>query len=185
MADADWTEHAAAILGALEPPHAAKKRATIIALVNARLEGKTEESVWKDPSVCNRATYHNKWKKDRQFAEALRTVTEFAQGWKNQRSARALKEAADRLAMLAGPAVTVLGRSLTSSDEAIALRAAFGVLDRAGIETANKTETVQISTNLEEWRADVERRRGEIDAMLEENIAAEADAEQHEGETDE
>lgn len=180
MAEADWTEHAATILGNLEPPHAEKKRATIIALVTARLEGRTEESVWKDPTVCNRATYHNKWKKDPNFAGALRDVTEFAQGWKNQRSARALRDAADRLALLAGPAVTVLGRSLTSADDAIALRAAFGILDRAGIETANKTETIQVTTSLDEWRADVERRRQEIDQMIAEADAAEEDAETQE-----
>jgi hypothetical protein len=176
MADSDWTQHAAEILNDLDGQHAEKKRATILALVTARLEQRTEESVWSDPNVCSRKTYHTNWKKDQKFSAALADVTRFAQGWKNQKSARALRDAADRLAMLAGPAVTVLGRTLTSEDEAIALRAALAILDRAGIETAQKGEIVQVETNLDAWREETERRRLEIDAMLLEADAAEADA---------
>lgn len=38
-----------------------KRRNTIIALVEARLSGTSEEEVWKRRDTCARRIYHEKW----------------------------------------------------------------------------------------------------------------------------
>ena len=137
---ADWESQAAAELDRLDNPHATKKRATIIALVDARLAGKTEESVWQRDETCSRSVYHEKWKKDPTFADVLTKVTALARQWHNGRSLRALAQAAERLALASPVAVAKAIAMLNSLDDQVALRAAFGILDRAGVETAVKSK---------------------------------------------
>ena len=108
----EWLAEAAGLLDALEPPHKEKKKATIIALVDARLAGRAVESVWE--------------------------VTRLATGWEDGQSLRLLKKAAERLALASPAAVARVIEKLGSADEAIVLRAAFGILDRAGVDTAVK-----------------------------------------------
>ena len=134
----DWTDRAAAALGALKPPHVDKKRATIIALVDARLAGKPEESVWQLRGVCCRTTYHLKWKKDPIFADVLDEVDRLAHAWKDRRALEALRESAEMLALASPAAVGVAIRAMANDDVRIALSAAFGVLDRASPRTAAK-----------------------------------------------
>lgn len=137
---AEWIEVATEQLSRLDNPHREKKRATIIALVDARLAGRTEESVWNQPQTCSRNTYHSKWKRDPVFADVLDNVYHMARDWNDGRSVRALAEAAERLALASPAAVTKIIQRLGSEDEAIVLRAAFGILDRAGVETAAKVD---------------------------------------------
>lgn len=141
---AEWETQAAAELARLTEPHAAKKRATVIALVDARLAGRSEETVFERSDTCSRNTYHGKWKKDAVFAEVLDKVTAAAWEWHGGRAMRALAQAAERLA-LASPAavVKVIEVMTTSLDAQAVLRAAFGILDRAGTDTASKSTTVQ------------------------------------------
>ena len=134
----EWVDVVQAAFGGLKPPNVDKKKATIIALVDARLAGRPEESVWKQPGVCNRGTYHLKWKKQPDFADCLAEVTRVATTWRDSRALRALQEAAERLALAAPIAVAKATALLGSDDEQIRLRAAFGILDRAGVETASK-----------------------------------------------
>lgn len=137
---ADWQAQAAAELGRLTAPNATKKRNTVIALVDARLAGTPEEAIWKRPDTCSRAIYHGKWRKDPIFASVLENVEKLARGWKDGESARSLEEAARLLALASPLAVRkVLEVLRDSRDDQAILRAAFGLLDRAGVETAAKS----------------------------------------------
>jgi len=68
-------------------------------------------------------------------------VDGLAKGWRDGRSLRALNKAAESLALAAPVAVTKLMDRLESEDEAIILRAAMAILDRAGMETAAKSSS--------------------------------------------
>lgn len=150
-----------------DPSHAEKKKATILAIVAARLEFRSEESVWGDPKVCNRATYHAKWKKQPLFADVLHQVTQAAKAHRDSRAARSLAQASERLALAANPAVGRLVQLLTSNDESIILRAAVAILDRAGLETAQKA-TTGTAGDLEEWRRQADERRRQVEETIEE-----------------
>lgn len=138
---AEWETLAASELDRLTNPHAAKKRATVIALVDARIAGRPEETVWTLPETCSRTVYHTKWKRDPVFAEVLEQVTAAARQWRDGTALRALAQAAERLALASPVAVARAIALLQSSDEQVVLRAAFGILDRAGVETAVKSRT--------------------------------------------
>jgi hypothetical protein len=127
-----------AAFAGLTEPHIGKKKATIVALVDARLAGKSEESVWGRDEVCNRRTYHMKWKQDPVFAQCLADVWKLAQEWKDSRAVRALREAAERMALASPLAALTATKLLQADDDRLKLQAAFGILDRAGMETASK-----------------------------------------------
>ena len=57
---ADWIDEAAAQLNRLQGKHREKQRATVIALVDARISGRSEETVWSLPETCSRNIYHSK-----------------------------------------------------------------------------------------------------------------------------
>lgn len=139
---AEWEAQAAAELARLAQPHAAKKRATVLALVDARLAGTSEEEVWRRPETCNRSTYHEKWKREPVFADVLENVTALAREWQDTKALRALRQAAERLALASPAAVAKAIEIMARSEDAnVTLRAAFGILDRAGVETAVKAKT--------------------------------------------
>lgn len=135
---ADWESQAAAELDRLINPHAAKKRATVIALVDARIAGRPEETVWALPDTCSRTVYQTKWKRDPVFSEVLERVTAAARTWRDGQGLRALAQAAERLALASPVAVARAIALLQSEDDRVVLSAAFGILDRAGVETAVK-----------------------------------------------
>lgn len=135
----DWAEAVANELDRLRGlQHEHKRRNTILALVDARLAGRSEETVWGRPETCNRSTWHNKWKHDGIMVDVLGNVERSARRWTDTRAARALASAAEKLALASPEAVVVAIQRMTSGDENVALRAAFGILDRAGVETAPK-----------------------------------------------
>jgi len=138
---AEWITQAGEALARLNGAQwAEKKKSTIVALADAHLAGRSEETVWDLPDVCARSTYHAKWKRDPLFAEVLATVDGQAKQWRDTRSLRALQDAAERLALASPVAVTKLLERLTKSeDESIIIRAAVAILDRAGIETGVKS----------------------------------------------
>ena len=183
----EWSSDEAilAALDALQPPHLQKKIATIFALVDARLAGRSEETVWARPDTVNRKIYHVKWKKDPVFAAALDAVHKAALRAQNQRALDAVRLAAYRLQLASPAAAGVTIKSMTNDDPNVALRAALAILDRAGLETAPKNETHAVGpTPLDQWRRDAERRRAEVDDMLgemddadEAGALAQADAE--------
>ena len=158
-----------------ERRHGEKMKATIFELVAARVAGRSEETVWTLPHTCNRSIYHSKWKKDPLFADVLKRVTAAAIHYRDTEAARAVAKAAERLALASPVAAARLAGLLQSADETTVRLAAVNILDRAGLETAAKSQQQQIGSTLDEWRQDAERRRLEVDQMLEE---MEADAEE-------
>lgn len=141
MAD-EWVTAAATQLERLSGDrHYGKMRGTILAIVGARLAGESEETVWKPrrPDTCSRTIYHRKWKQQPLFADVLESVERLAREFTDSRALRAKQQAAERLALAAPIAVATAIREMQSEDPAVRLRAAFGILDRAGIETAPKS----------------------------------------------
>lgn len=154
-------------LDRLQAPHKQKKITTILALVDARLAGRSEESVWKEPGTVARTNYHAKWKKDALFADVLATVHRAALRQQNKRATDTILRAQHILMISSASAATTLVKAMTSTDEQIVIRAALAVLDRAGLETATKTETHAVGpTPLDQWRRDVEQRRAAVDGMI-------------------
>jgi len=137
----DWADAVASELDRLRGlQHEHKRRNTILALADARLAGRSEETVWTLENTCNRSTWHNRWKHDPVMLDVLASVERQARRWLDTKAIRALAEAAERL-QLASPAAAGKAISLMlSQDDRVALQAAFGVLDRAGVETAPKTQ---------------------------------------------
>lgn len=137
----DWADAAASELDRLRGlQHEHKRRNTILALVDARLAGRSEETVWTRDETCNRSTWHGKWKHDPVMLDVLASVERQARRWSDTKAIRALADASERL-QLASPAAAGKAISLMlSQDDRVALQAAFGVLDRAGVETAPKTQ---------------------------------------------
>ena len=138
----DWAGLAAAELERLDGnAHSGKQRATVLALVTARIAGQPEASIWDratHPDVCSKTVYQNKWKKQPLFADVLTNVERLARTYQDTRTLRALQSAAERLALAAPVAVGRLIALMQGSEDAIVLRAALGILDRAGVETAQK-----------------------------------------------
>lgn len=141
----DWATTAAAELDRLsDQQHAGKMRATILALVDTRLAGEPEERCWDKalyPNACSRSVYHKKWKINPLFASVLTNVESLARNYQDTRTLRALNSAAERLALAAPVAVGRLIALMQDPESAIVLRAALGILDRAGVETAQKGTT--------------------------------------------
>lgn len=141
----DWATTAAAELDRLsDQQHAGKMRATILALVDTRLAGEPEERVWEKalyPNACSRSVYQKKWKINPLFASVLTNVEALARNFQDTRTLRALNSAAERLALAAPVAVGRLIALMQDPESAIVLRAALGILDRAGVETAQKGTT--------------------------------------------
>lgn len=133
-----WKDLAQDELSRITGLHHQRKRLTILALVEARLAGRAEESVWSLPETCSRNTYHSKWKHDATFAAVLNNVTAMAISWQSGRRLTALQEAAEKLALAAPLAVIKLVALLEAPDAKTQRMAAVNILDRAGMETAQK-----------------------------------------------
>ena len=144
MLDPDWLAAAAAQLDRLDGREVRKKRATIIALVDAHLAGRTESTVWEPrrPETCSKTIYDTKWKKEPVFASVLAAVDKLATDYRDGEELRALLTARRRLALASPVAVARLVALLQSGDEAIVARASTAILDRAGVETATKGSAV-------------------------------------------
>lgn len=141
--DKRWIAEAADDLSMITGVHSTKKRNTIIQLVDARIAGRPEETVWRRSDTCSANIYHTKWKHDPIFAHALESVETNARAWHDTRALRALATAGERLALASPAAVAKLIESLdrTTTDAALVVKAAIAILDRAGIETATKSSS--------------------------------------------
>ena len=140
MAD-DWIGAATAQLDRLrDERHYGKMRATIIALVGARLAGESEETVWEPrrAETCSQQVYQSKWKKAAAVCGCVGAGDGAGARVCRWASVAARQQAAERPALASPVAVATAVGELRSDDPAIRLRAAFGILDRAGIETAPK-----------------------------------------------
>lgn len=158
--------------------HYHKRRNTVLALVDARLAGQSEETVWRRSDTCSRNTWHMKWKHDAVMLDVLAKVERSVREWRDTEELRALRRAARELALaspeaaeqLARMAATGQVRRLTEQEDGTLLAsyedagagdvrlAAAAVLDRAGKETAQKNDVVTWTPD--EWRRDAENRKG-------------------------
>lgn len=144
----DWLDSALAHLDKMTAVDAAneaydstviqKRRNTVLALVEARINGTPEEDVWKRKDTCTRRIYHQKWKVEPLFAETLAAVTS---GARTAKAKTALENALYKLQVSTETAVDRAIELIQSRDEQVALRASFGLLDRADIKTAAKSST--------------------------------------------
>ena len=137
----DWMAQALEAMAQLRGPHLAKKQATILALVDARLSGRSDESVFRQPDTCSRTIWHAKWKRDPIIQEALEAATQAALNWHHGRALRAIAQAREMMTLSTPAAAEEVIKRLRSADDNIVLRAAFGLLDRADFETAPKAST--------------------------------------------
>ncbi len=103
--------------------------------------------------VCNFSTYYNKWIKDKTFIEALELA-------RSDMTAQVMNAAVVSLQAGTLDAVTEVRRLISQGEsETNRLKAAFGLLDRAGVETAPK------STRVMQGEIDVELTEGELNAI--------------------
>ena len=173
--------------------HGQKKRKTILALVEAEMAGKAEETVWKQEDTCNRSTYHGKWKKNKQFSRTLALVRDAARKYASAPGSMAMLDARNRMQRITSKASRTIEKSLESADETIALRAALKTIEIAGVMesdsakisdrtfagavTAGRGEGGEMT--LAEWRiqsAKQERQAGEAEVLLDLFEEADADA---------
>ena len=125
--------------------HERKKKDTLIALIDANMSGKSEETVWEREDTCARSTWHEKWKRDPLIAEVLERARRLAHDWRDGLAANTLAEAAELLALESYASVEKAAHLRDKSDDdRVQLQAAFGILDRAGALTAAKSD---VSTN--------------------------------------
>lgn len=125
--------------------HERKKKDTLIALIDANMSGKSEETVWEREDTCARSTWHEKWKRDPLIAEVLERARRLAHDWRDGLAANTLAEAAELLALESYASVEKAAYLRDKSgDDRVQLQAAFGILDRAGALTAAKSD---VSTN--------------------------------------
>lgn len=159
-----WIQASAEHLARLPQPHAAKKRATVIALVRARLNQEPEADVWRQPETCSKTIYYTKWRLDPIFADVLAQVEKAARTWHDETEIRALALSRRRLAVYSPHAAQTAFEALNNPDPHVRLRAAFGILDRAGLDTANAGDAdSETQAELDAWRREAERRRQQAD----------------------
>ncbi|MCB0042873.1 MAG: hypothetical protein KDE23_24475 [Caldilinea sp.] len=121
--------------------HERKKKDTLIALIDANMSGKSEETVWEREDTCARSTWHEKWKRDPLIADVLERARRVAHAWRDGLAANTLAEAAELLALESYASVQEAARLRDESeDDRVRLQAAFGILDRADIKTATKVD---------------------------------------------
>lgn len=121
--------------------HERKKKDTLIAIIDANMSGKSEETVWGREDTCARSTWHDKWKKDPLIFDVLERARRVAHSWRDNLAATTLAEAAELLALESYASVqTAAHLRDESEDDRVRLQAAFGILDRADIKTATKVD---------------------------------------------
>ena len=146
-----WLVNAQLLLDSLQGQHAKKKRETITALLAARLAGRSDESVWKLRQTCSRSIFHEKWKHDPVFSRVLAELERLTMEWRSQYALRSLRRAAEELAFASPAAVEQAVAKLTSADPNVSLKAAFGILDRAGMDTAVKSAAAPTTNIILSW----------------------------------
>lgn len=121
--------------------HERKKKDTVIAIIDANMSGKSEDTVWGREDTCARSTWHDKWKKEPLIADVLARARRLAHDWRDGLAANTLAEAAELLALESYASVQEAARLRDESDDdRVRLQAAFGILDRADIKTATKVD---------------------------------------------
>ncbi len=143
-----WQNALVGIFDGLDGPHLEKKKATILAIVDARLSGQAEERVFERPDTCSRTVWHTKWKRDAEIGGRAERIFQAASEWRDNRTLLALAEAVETLQLSAPDAVNRLVAIMNQAADLTNSRlAAVAVLDRAGTSTASKSSVdVDMST---------------------------------------
>lgn len=135
----DWRDQAQAQLQRITGRMAAKKRATVVAIVETRLAGKGLDHAFIGRiDTCSRNVWHTKWKRDPIIAAVLDDITELALSYQAGAVSRALAEAAERLALATPQAASTLIALLADQNAREQRLAAVAILDRASSLTAAK-----------------------------------------------
>lgn len=159
---------------------ATSKRTTILEIVRAELEGRPESSVWGLPGVCNRSTFHGKWKKNDQFAAVWSYVRDVATKHRSTAQVRQVLDSRDWLRRHTTNAAFVLTTLTTSTNENIAYKAARAILDITGTSSHELTdaelarmiepailvpeeEREEAGESFADWIASEERREAELE----------------------
>jgi len=145
-----YSEIVARSLERLPGPHKLKKRQTVVAIVDARLAGRSVDSVFGLPQTCARNTWHSKWKHDETVAEVLEEV-EAAMMAEADAEALAMVGAAWRKLQLNSlGAVDMLVTQLGNENGSVAVRAAKEILDRASPSTGSGSGSPSASSGDED-----------------------------------
>lgn len=102
-----WIKLAQEDLARIRGRGSVKKRATIIALAQARLFGTPIDDVFKRPDTCGRTTYYRTdfdkdgnprgWKNDPEFQDVLESVVRLATEWREAEKLREIQEEKEHL----------------------------------------------------------------------------------------
>lgn len=140
---------------------------------------------WLDSEACpvSRAA----WYRDRGrnylgsdlFQEALQASLRRAIAAQTAEEEKAIKRATRKLRLLVPEAVDSLEKLMnTGESDAVKLRATDSILNRAGLETAEKSTTEVTGIPLDEWRKEQEARRGKVSQAIDDFADIDADATQ-------
>lgn len=140
-----WLEFGLSELARIENPERNKKINTLIAIVDARLAGESDASVFRRAGTVSRNIWYEKWSHDPVIVNVLANLESIARPLHDAQAIRAMAAAATKIQIVSPRAAQTAIDKLASLDEAIALRAAFGLLDRAGVETAAKSSAAMDS----------------------------------------
>ena len=141
-----WLEAGLSELERIQNPERNKKINTLIALIDARLAGQSDASAFKRADTVSRNIWYEKWSKDESIRDVLNKLELIARSVHDERAIRTMAAAASRIQLASAAAAGKAISLMSSSDEAIALRASFGILDRAGVETATKNSVAHDGT---------------------------------------
>lgn len=153
--------------------HDRKKKNTIIALIDGRLAGLPEESIWRRDDVCARSTWHERWKSDPLISSVLSACMAIADDWADNRVAMALAETAERLALESPASLnTVIHVRDNADNYRDRLSAAFGIMDRASATIAPKSSATVAHTLNADTFAEMQRRARVVADELEQAALA-------------
>lgn len=130
-------------------------------------EDAVSETVWRKPYSKGGRYYGTEADGDPGFREALRAYRTAYIAYESAQEEAAVRKAASLYRLAAPDAAQVhIGLMTGANDERVRLQAASEVADRASTDTARKGESALVAGSIEEWRAEAERKRAVVDAML-------------------
>lgn len=167
MDHTEWIEQAMQALSTIKGRTSAQRKQAIIAVVTAKIEGRSVASVFKAPDApCDRAVYYKWMGEDPDFRAASETVERLARAYLDESMIADLQKAKRRLVAVAPAAVMELARLLQDGDPRVRLSAANSILDRAAMDTAQKVEAAQThainADTMAALIADAQKKRGEL-----------------------
>lgn len=128
---------------------------------------------WLDSDLCpvSRAAWYRggqrNYLNNPQFREALDACLRRALMAQNNEEEKAIRQATRRLRLLVPKAVDSLELIMqTGESDAVKLRAADSILNRAGMETAEKSSSETVGMTLEEWRTKQRERQSKASAAV-------------------